>query len=204
LGEGVSMSSDSFDDLLQALQSALFTAQDALRRKNAEALGRKLGAEGASGSPASFFSFVMPQWEAGQAGEEMFTLPSASFRMQHRPQVTGLSLTFECELLETRFPAALRGYSLVILDGDGRSSAGSRRQMQIVFQGADRPCGEVRLDGKLLMALPRHEDSRVNSRLPQRKLSVFAKGMRLLQQILRPHGFLMTKEQSERVRSVLG
>lgn len=134
----------------------------------------------------------------------MLTLPSASFRMHYRPQVTGLSLTFECELLETWFPAALRGYSLVILDGADGSSADNRRQMQIVFQGADRPSGEVRLDGKLLMALPRYADSTANSRQPQQKLSFFAKGMRLLQQILRPRGFLMTKEQSERVRSVLG
>ncbi|MDR3641574.1 MAG: hypothetical protein P4L39_09665 [Humidesulfovibrio sp.] len=199
------MGNDSFNGLLQALQSALLAAQESLRETNAEALRRIGGGDGASGGPSSFFSFVLPQGGTGQDGHETLTLPSSSFRTRERPQVSMLSLTFECELRETGFPTAPRNYLLVITDGQGgRWRRKKRHWMQIVFQGPDQPVGEVRIDGRVFMEVPLYDILVENRPASEARVSIFSRLFGLLQNVWRPQGFAMTLEQSERVRTVLG
>jgi hypothetical protein len=197
------MQNDSFDDLLRALQSALFSAQEALGKKNDEMARRICGGGEGSGSPSAFFTFATGQNAEGHGAQEILRLPSSSFRARRRPQVSMLSMTFECELLETRFPPAARGYSLVITDGHGGRSRSKRRRMQIVFHWPDQPSGEVLLDGQLLMEIPLYGEAAETRSEPKGKDSIFSRFLKLLRNIWRPRSFAMTAEQSEMVRGVL-
>src|SRR3989338_7202993 len=149
------MANRSFDDLVQAFQFALVAAQDALRIRHEESVRRRCEADELAGSRSSFFTFAIPQHGTDGDTYEVLPLPVSSFRAHHRSRVSMLSLEFECELKEKILPGVPRRYSLAIVT---RNQGGwwqkKRRRMQIVFHGTDRPSGEIRIDGKLLVEIP--------------------------------------------------
>jgi len=200
------MGTRSFDDLLQAFQSALIAAQDSLRIRREEADRRMFEAGEIGGvSRSSFFTFVIPQ--KGMDGDtyEVLPLPVSSFRAHHRPRISMLSLEFECELKEKRLPGASRRYSLVIVARNQRRWwHKNRRRMQIVFHGTDRPAGEVRIDGKLLVEIPRDEGAGKGCPTPEAKGSIFLKLINLLRNVGQQQRFTMTMAQSQRVREIVG
>lgn len=199
------MGNRSFDDLLQAFQAALVAAQESLRIRREESIRRMCEADEPGGSRSSFFTFAIPQ--KGMDGDtyEMLPLPVSSFRAHHRPRISMLSLEFECDLKEKRLPGASRCYSLVIMAGNQRRWWHKKqRRMQIVFHGTDRPSGEVRIDGKLLVEIPRYGRAGKGRSAPATKRSIFSKLIHLLWNVGRPQRFTMTMEQSERVREIVG
>ena len=200
------MGTRSFDDLLQAFQSALVAAQDSLRIRREEAIRRMSEAGEIGGlSRSSFFTFAIPQKGTDGDTYEMLPLPVASFRAQHRPRISMLSLEFECELTEKRLPGASRRYSLVIVArNQKRWWHKNRRRMQIVFHGTDRPAGEVRIDGKLLVEIPRYGGAGKGCPTPAAKRSIFSKLINLLRNVGQSQRFTMTTAQSQRVREIVG
>ena len=200
------MGNRSFDDLLQAFQSALAAAQDSLRIRREEAIRRMSEAGEIGGaSRSSFFTFAIPQ--KGSDGDiyEVLPLPVSSFRAQHRPRISMLSLEFECELKEKRLSGASRRYSLVIVArNQKRWWHKKRRRMQIVFHGTDRPSGEVRIDGKLLVEIPRYGGAGKGCSAPEAKRSIFTKLINLLRNVGQSQRFTMTTAQSQRVREIVG
>ncbi|MFA6464495.1 MAG: hypothetical protein WCT30_01985 [Desulfurivibrionaceae bacterium] len=200
------MGNRSFDDLLQAFQSALAAAQDSLRIRREEAIRRMSEAGEIGGaSRSSFFTFAIPQKGSDGATYEVLPLPVSSFRTCHRPRISMLSLEFECELKEKRLPGASRRYSLVIVARNQRRWwHKSRRRMQIVFHGTDRPSGEVRIDGKLLVEIPRYGGAGEGCSMPAAKRSIFSKLINFLRNVGQPQRFTMTMAQSQRVREIVG
>lgn len=200
------MGNRSFDDLLQAFQSALVAAQDSLRIRREEAIRRMFEAgEIAGSSCSSFFTFAIPQKGTDGDTYAMLPLPVSSFRAQHRPRISMLSLEFECELTEKRLPGASRRYSLVIVARNQRRWwHKNRRRMQIVFHGTDRPSGEVRIDGKLLVEIPRYDGAGKGCSAPAAKRSIFSKLINLLRDVGQSQRFTMTMAQSQRVREIVG
>ncbi|MHB1226224.1 MAG: hypothetical protein ACYC0O_01715 [Desulfurivibrionaceae bacterium] len=200
------MGTRSFDDLLQAFQSALIAAQDSLRIRREEADRRMFEAGEIGGlSRSSFFTFVIPQKGTDGDTYEVLPLPVSSFRAHHRPRISMLSLEFECELKEKRLPGASRRYSLVIVARNQRRWwHKNRRRMQIVFHGTDRPAGEVRIDGKLLVEIPRDEGAGKGCPTPEAKGSIFLKLINLLRNVGQQQRFTMTMAQSQRVREIVG
>ena len=156
------------------------------------------------GSRSSFFTFAIPQQGADGDTYEVVPLPVSSFRTCHRPRISMLSLEFECELQEKRLSGASHRYSLVIVARNQRRWwQKKRRRMQIVFHGTDRPFGEVRMDGKLLVEIPRYDGTDKRYSTPEAKRSIFLKLINLLRNAGRPQRFAMTMEQSERVREII-
>ena len=200
------MGTRSFDDLLQAFQSALIAAQDSLRIRREEADRRMFEAGEIGGvSRSSFFTFVIPQKGTDGDTYEVLPLPVSSFRAHHRPRISMLSLEFECELKEKRLPGASRRYSLVIVARNQRRWwHKNRRRMQIVFHGTDRPAGEVRIDGKLLVEIPRDGGAGKGCPTPEAKGSIFSKLINLLRNVGQQQRFTMTMAQSQRVREIVG
>lgn len=200
------MGTRSFDDLLQAFQSALIAAQDSLRIRREEADRRMFEAGEIGGvSRSSFFTFVIPQKGTDGDTYEVLPLSVSSFRAHHRPRISMLSLEFECELKEKRLPGASRRYSLVIVARNQRRWwHKNRRRMQIVFHGTDRPAGEVRIDGKLLVEIPRDEGAGKGCPTPEAKGSIFLKLINLLRNVGQQQRFTMTMAQSQRVREIVG
>jgi hypothetical protein len=199
------MGNRSFDDLLQAFQSALVAAQDSLRIRSEEAVRQMCKADGTGGSRSSFFTFAIPRQGADGDTYEVLPLPISSFRAHHRPRISMLSLEFECDLKEKRLPGASRRYSLVIVARNQRRWwHKKRRRMQIVFHGSGRPSGEVRIDGKLLVEIPPYGGADKGCPIPEAKRSIFLKLTNLLRNVGRPQRFAMTMEQSERIREIVG
>ncbi len=196
------MGDQSFDDLLQAFQSALVAAQDSLRIRSEEAIRRRFEADGRG--RASFFTFAIPQPGTGGDKYALVPLPAASFRAPHRPWLSMLSLEFEFYLKEKRLPDASRRYALVIVARNQRRWwHEKRRRMQIVFHGADRPSGEVRMDGELLAEIPGDGWAGKGRATPEAKRSIFSKLIHRLRNRWRPQHFVMTAEQSQRVREIV-
>ena len=199
------MGNRSFDDLLQAFQLALVAAQDALRIRHEEAVRRRCKADETGGSRSSFFTFAIPRQGADGDTYEVLPLPVSSFRAHHRSRISMLSLEFECELKEKRLPGASRRYSLVIVARNQRKWwHKKRRRMQIVFHGTDRPFGEVRIDGKLLVEIPRYGEAGKGCSTPEAKRSIFSKLINLLRNVGQSQQFAMTMAQSQRVREIVG
>lgn len=200
------MGKRSFDDLLLAFQSALVAAQESLRIRREEAIRRMSAADETGGaSRSSFFTFAIPQKGTDGDTYEMLPLPVASFRAQHRPRISMLSLEFECELKEKRLPGASHRYSLVIVARNQRRWwHQKRRRMQIVFHGTDHPSGEVRIDGKLLVEIPRYAGAGKGCSAPAAKRSIFSKLIHLLRNVGQSQRFTMTTAQTQRVREIVG
>jgi len=199
------MGNRSFDDLLQAFQSALVAAQDSLRIRREEAVRRMCKADGTDGSRSSFFTFAIPRQGADGDTYEVVPLPVSSFRAHHRPRISMLSLEFECELKEKRLPGASRRYSLVIVARNQRRWwHKKRRRMQIVFHGTDHPSGEVSIDGKLFVEIPRYDGAGKGCPTLEAKGSIFSKLINLLRNVGRPQRFTMTMAQSQKVREIVG
>lgn len=200
---GFLMSDHSFDDLLQALQSALVNAQETLRKKHEEAIRRMYESSETSGSRSPVFAFGIPQ--NGRDGYEMLSLPASSLRAHRCQQISMLTLEFECELKESRLVGAAQVYSLSIKARKKRRWWRKKRwRMQILFRGTDHPSGEVMIDGKLLMEIPLHGGA-INSRpLIAAKQPLFYKMLNLLRNMWRQQEFIMTAEQSRRIREILG
>lgn len=198
------MGNESFDDLLQAFQSALVTAQNSLRIRSEEAVRRRCVAEEIDGGRSAFYTFVIPQNGMDGNKYEVLPLPVSSFRAHHRPRISMLSLEFECDLIEKKLPGASRRYSLVIeARNQKRWWSKKRRRMQIVFHGNDHPSGEVRIDGKLLVKIPRHGEAGKGGSMPEATRSIFSKFICLLRNFGKQQRFPMTMEQSERVREIV-
>lgn len=198
------MANRSFDDLVQAFQFALVAAQDALRIRHEESVRRRCEADEVAGSCSSFFTFAIPQHGTDGDAYEVLPLPVSSFRAHHRSRIAMLSLEFECELKEKILPGVPRRYSLAIVT---RNQGGwwqkKRRRMQIVFHGTDRPSGEIRIDGKLLVEIPRYGGSGKGCPMPEGKRSIFSKLIHLLQNVGQSQRFIMTVEQSRKVREIV-
>ena len=195
----------SFDDLLHAFQAALVTAQDSLRIRREEAGRRMYEVDETGGARSSFFTFAIPQ--KGTDGDiyEVLPLPVSSFRAHHRPRISMLSLEFECDLQEKILPGSSRRYSLVIVARKQRRWwHKKRRRMQIVFHGTGRPSGEVRIDGKLFVEIPRYGGAGKGCSTPDAKRSIFSKIINLLRNVGQSQRFTMTMEQSQRVREIVG
>lgn len=199
------MGNGTFDDLLQAFQSALITAQDSLRIRREEAIRRMCEADEVGGARSSFFTFAIPRKGTDGDTYELLPLPVSSFRAHHRSRISMLSLEFECELKEKKVPGVPRRYSLTIVARNQRRWwHKKRRRMQLVFWGTDRPSGEVRIDGKLLAEIPGYGGAGKGGSTPEAKRSIFSKLMNLLRSVGRPQRFIMTVEQSRRVREIVG
>lgn len=199
------MGNRSFDDLLQAFQFALVTAQESLRVRGEEAGQRRDEEDKAEGARSSFYTFAIPQNGADGEQYEMLPLPVSSFRAYPRPRIAMLSLEFECDLQEKKIPGAARRYSLVIaVRRQRRWWHRKRRRMQIVFHGTDRAPGEVRINGKLLAHIPRYDGADKGCSAPPAKGSILAKLTDLLRYTRRSQRFLMTVEQSQKVREIVG
>jgi len=198
------MENASFDDLLQALQSAYVDAQDSLKKKRQEVLERRNEAVESEGGQGSCLTFAIPQSGGAEDRHELLILPILSFRRPRSPQVAMLSLSFECELEKIGFPGASRAIRVVIAPETKRSGWGKkRRRMQIVFHGTEQPWGEVRLDGKMLMSIPANAGAEGGSSASGAKPSLLARVYRMFRKLWPQHGFAMTAEQSKRVRQML-
>ena len=198
------MANRSFDDLVQAFQFALVTAQDAVQIRHEETVRRRCEADEIVGSRSSFFTFAIPQHGTDGDAYEVLPLPVSSFRAHHRSRISMLSLEFECELQEKILPGATRRYSLAIVTGNqGRWWQKKRRRMQIVFHGTDRSSGEIRIDGKLLAEIPGYRGTGKVCPMPEGKRSIFSKLIHLLQSAGRSQRFIMTAEQSRKVREIV-
>jgi hypothetical protein len=196
------MGKASFDDLLLAFRSALLDAQEALGRKSEEA--QRLEAEGFEGGQAPALRFAIPKIGSEDGQYEVLTLPVSSFRRQCRPQVTMLSLSFECELNEEWFPCVARVFRVVVGPGGAMlPKKAKRRKMQVIFHGSDSPCGEVRLEGDVLMRLPEAAGAGEGRPAPKAKQSLLARAATLFRKLWPQHGYAMTVEQSMRVRQIL-
>jgi hypothetical protein len=190
------MEKASFDDLLQAFQSALADAQEGLRLR---AEGK-----GADEGQASALTFAVPRAGSGDGQDELLTLPVSSFRHQRRPHISLLSYAFECALEEERFPGMERVFRVVIGPEDTLlHRKKTRRTMQVIFHGSDSPCGEVRLDGDVLMRLPEHVEAGDDRDVSKAKPSLLARAAKLIRSLWPQHGYAMTVEQSLRVRQIL-
>lgn len=198
------MGNESFDDLLQAFQSALVTAQDSLRMRREEAVRRMCEADEIGGSRSSFFAFAIPQHGTDGDKYEVFPLPVSSFRAHHRHRIAMFSLEFECDLKEERFSGVSRPYSVVIATRNQRRWCRKKqRRMQIIFYGTDQPSGEVRIEGKLLVELPQDGGAGRGGMTPDVKRSIFSNLINLLRNLWQPQRFIMTVEQSQRVREIV-
>lgn len=196
------MGKASFDDLLLAFRSALLDAQQALGRQCEEA--QRLGAEGSEGGQAPALCFAVPKIGSEDGQYEMLTLPVSSFRHQCRTQITMLSLSFECGLNEEWFPGVARVFRVVVVPCDAMlPKKTKRRKMQVIFHGADSPCGEVRLEGDVLMRLPEPAGTDEASDAPKAKPSLLARVATLFRKLWPQRGYAMTVEQSMQVRQIL-
>lgn len=198
------MDNRSFDDLVQAFQFALVSAQEALRIRHEEAVRRRERADEAGGARSSFFTFVIPQHGADGDKYEVLPLPVSSFRAHRRSRISQLSLEFECDLKEKGLPGASQRYSLAIVARKQRRWwQKKQRRMQIVFHGTDHPSGEVRIDGKLLVEIPPYSGAGKSCPMPEVKRSIFAKLIHLLRSAGQSQRFIMTVEQSQKVREIV-
>lgn len=198
------MGNKSFDDLLQAIQSALLTAQDAMNKKRQEAVRKlyEVDETGATRSPV--FAFSIPRDGADKDENVMFSLPASSFRMYHRPRISMLSLEFACELKEGPLSGGLRVYTLVVKSSKkGWWQRKNRRRMRIIFDGTDQPSGEARLDGELLMEIPRYCGAAGGRSITVTKRSIFLALLDRLRNLWPSQKFDMTGEQAKRAREIL-
>ncbi|MFA6498603.1 MAG: hypothetical protein WC256_03590 [Desulfurivibrionaceae bacterium] len=74
----------------------------------------------------------------------------------------------------------------------------------VVFHGTDRPSGEIKIDSKLLVEIPRYGGAGKGCPTPEAKGSIFSKLINLLRNVGRPQRFTMTMVQSQRVREIVG
>lgn len=200
----IPMGNKSFDDLLEAFQSALVAAQNSLQIRREESIRRIREADETDGVRSSYLTFVIPR--NGENGEtcEMLPVPVSSFRAQQRLRISMLSLEFECEVREKVLTGASRRYSLAIpARNQKRWWRKKRRRMQIVFHGIDNPAGEVRIDGKLLAEIPQYGVAGKGCPAPAAKKSIFLKLLDLLRNAGQPERFTLSVEQSARVREIL-
>ncbi len=199
------MGNKSFDDLLQAIQSALFTAQDTMNKRREEAVRRMYEVDETGAARSPVFAFSVPRDGTDKGDNVMFSQPASSFRMYQRPQISMLSLEFECELKEKKISGVSPAYTLAIkASKKGWWRRKNRRRMRIVFDGTDQPSGEVRLDGELLMEIPPRYCGAAGGRsITVTKRSIFQALLDRLQELCRRQKFVMTGEQAERVREIL-
>lgn len=197
------MNNDSFDDLLQALQTALFTAQDTLKKRRDEAVRRMCNEAERAGSESPYYTFAIPGYGGVREGYEILSLPAASFRSQRRQQIAMLSLEFECEFSEKKLSRTSRVCSFAIKTGKKRWWLKTGPKMQVVLNGTGPTCGEVRIDGTLLMEIPRYESIMRPSQPKPKHLSNISLLIDRLRNLWRPQTFIMTPEQSERTREIL-
>jgi len=198
------MENASFDDLLQAVRTAYVEAQDSLRKRREEAARLRSEELEAAGRQGPSLTFAIPRNGGAEDAYDALTLPLSSFWRQRRPQVAMLSLSFECELEEEGFRSASRVFWVVIAPDDKtRLWRKKRKRMQIVFHGTEQPCGEVRLDGHMLLPIPaRAVEGQRRSTLKAQPW-LFAKVFGMFRKLWPRHGFVMTVEQSQRVRQML-
>lgn len=199
------MGNKSFDDLLQAIQSALFSARDAMNKKREEAVRRMYEVDETGAARSPVFAFSVPRNGTDNDENVMFSLPASSFRMYQRPQISLLSLEFECELKEKKISDVSPAYTLLIKAGKkGWWRRKKRRRMRIVFDGMDQPSGEVRLDGELLMEIPAPYCGAAGGRsITVTKRSIFQALLDRLLELCRRQMFVITGERAERVREIL-
>lgn len=198
------MGENSFDDLLLAVQSALVAAQDALKTRQDEMLGWKHEVDDNSASRSPVFTFAVPLTGSDKVEYEMIRLPASSFRMYNQPRISMLSLEFECELKEKKISGSTRAYTLVIKAGKrGWLRRKKRRRMRMVFDATDRSSGEVRLDGELLMEIPRYAGAGVRRSMSATKRSIFQTLVNLLRNLWRSQKFCITGDQAKRARDIL-
>ncbi len=198
------MDDHNFEDLLQAIQSALFTAQEALKKQREDLLRRiREGDEnGAAHSPV--FAFSIPKSGGDRDGYEIYRLPAASFRSYPPPRLSMLALEFDCELKEKRLPGVPLAYTLLIRAGKKRWwQRKERRRMHIIFDGADRPSGEVRLDGELLMEVPMYCGAACGRPVVVTTWFTFPGMPNWWKELWRKNRFIMTGGPAERAGEIL-
>ncbi len=193
-----------FDDLLLALRSSLTAAQVALKKRKDESACVTGGVDETGVTRAPVLSFAIPK--AGAAGDEYetLTLPLSSFHDRDRPRISTLSLEFECELKEKKLSvfSGDRGMVMKIRKSSG-AHGGKRRKVRIVFHGAERPFGEVRVDGELLMVIPPTEGTGGHRIEVVGKWPFFRALTDLWRKLRGPRDFVLTELQAERIREIL-
>lgn len=193
------MADHSFDDLLQALQTALLTAQRTLKQRQEGASGAGREGGDAGGSPQ--FTFALPR--GGTEEYEMLTLPASSFRTPRRHRISMLSLEFDCAL-EERKVAGASVYAVTIKGAQkDRWWRKKRRRMQIVLRGTGDPTGMVTIDGAPVMEIPVYGVAGAAAQTGQNGGRV-PNFLKVFRQMWRQERFIMTEKQSARAREVLG
>ncbi len=79
---------------------------------------------------------------------------------------------------------------------------GKRRKVRIVFHGAERPFGEVHVDGELLMVIPPTEGPAGRRDEVAAKWSFFRALSELWRKLWRPCEFVLTEQQAGRIRDI--
>lgn len=198
------MGNHSFDDLLQGLQSTLLAAQDTLSKRCEEAVRRICVMSETGELQTPVFSFAIPRIGTNEDEYEVLSLSASSFRAHHRHQISMLSVEFECEFKEDTLTGDSRVYSFEIKDYKKRWWWRKKQsRMQIVFSGTDQFSGEVTIDGKFLMEIPCYDGVVDRPPLTGTKRPLLLRLMDLLQNLWRSQKFVMTVEQSRRVRETL-
>jgi hypothetical protein len=198
------MGNKSFNDLLQAIQSALVSAQDTLKKRREEAIRRMYEVDETGSSRSPVFTFAVPRTGTDNAGYEIFQLPASSFRTYQRPRISTLSLEFECELKEKNLFGASRAYTLVIKTSKrGWWRRKNRQRMRIVFDGTDQSTGEVRINGELLMEIPRYGGAAGSCPSMVTQKSIFQSLLDQLRSLWQSQQFDITEEQAKRAREIL-
>ncbi len=203
-GIGSGMRNARFNDLLWAFRSSLMDAQAALKKDREAARRRQAETDGAEGDLAATLCFTVPKIGFEASEDETLSLPASSFRPCCRPLVTGLSLSFECELTERWFPGAEKLFRVVIpAKSKFPPKKAKRWHIQVQFDGAEDPHGEVRLDGAVLMRFPEPAEEGERQETQKGKASPFSRIALLFRNLLPEKGFLMDSGQSIRTRQIL-
>ncbi len=194
-----------FDDLIRAFQWAFVSSRDTLEKRHEETLRRICEGNENVDSRSPYLIFSLPRTGVDTDEYETVTLPMSSFRERRRPQISMLSLEFECELKEKRPSDASRSKKMVmnIRKRTGASRKNWRRVL-IVFQSADRYSGEVRVDGELLMEVPPYERPPVRGAPATVKRSFFQVLQDLWRRIWRTQEFVLSDREAGRIREIPG
>jgi hypothetical protein len=142
------------DDLLDALRSALLSAQRSLRQRQRDILQQYCEQDEQGALHSKMLRFSLPSGK-DEDDYQTLTLPLLSLRNPQPPQLAGLTLSFDCEFIlcvRDHTPAPQYRMRLVGKRRWWRRPAVHR--VEIRFHGGEAPVGKVMVDGMLLKEIP--------------------------------------------------
>jgi hypothetical protein len=196
------MDQKTFDDLLNALQSSMITAQEALQTRYEAAIRKIYEMDRTGAARASVLTFAIPGTCGGEEGFKNFSLSVLSFLGQHQPRISMCSLEFKFLLKRKFFAGGTWNYYLIIKKNKyWEFSKKDLHRMVIAFSGTDTLTGQVYIDRRFFMDIPffRKSQNNIAEEKPFFLTKLFNRVLRLWQ----PEGFMMTVEQSEKVKDIL-